>query len=94
MQLCTDLDNIDMFTGVLASLGPAAHKLQYMYATPTLDVRNQLLLTLIKLRLYITNFQLGRMFEVTQLEVYALSPMFLQPMDDLQMTGRLVREVT
>ena len=59
-----------MFTCVLASLGPAAHKLKYMYATPTLDVRNQSLLTLIKLRLYITNFQLGRMFEVTQLEVY------------------------
>ena len=60
MQFCTGLDNVDMFTGVLASLGSAAHKLQYLYATPTLDVRNQVLLILIKLRLYITNFQLGR----------------------------------
>ena len=70
MQFYTGLDSVDVFTGVLASLGPAAHKLKYLYAAPTLDVRNQLLLTLIKLRLYITNFQLGRMFEVTQLEVY------------------------
>jgi len=70
MQFYTGLDSVDVFTGVLASLEPAAHKLKYLYAAPTLDVRNQLLLTLIKLRLYITNFQLGRMFEVTQLEVY------------------------
>ena len=70
MPFYTGLDNADIFTGVLASLGPAAHKLKYRYATPTLDIRNQLLLTLVKLRLYITNFQLGRMFEVTQLEVY------------------------
>jgi len=70
MQFYTGLDNVDMFTGVLASLGPAAHKLKYLYATRTLEVRNQLLLTLIKLRLYITNFQLGRMFEVKQFEVY------------------------
>ncbi|KAK2140051.1 hypothetical protein LSH36_1501g00005 [Paralvinella palmiformis] len=77
MQFYTGLDNVDMFTGVLASLEPAAYKLQKLYATSTLDVRNQLLLTLIKHRLYITNFQLGRMFEVTQLEVYDIFVKFI-----------------
>ena len=72
MQLCTGLDNVDMFTGVLASLGSAAHKLQYLYATSTLDVRNHLLLTLIELWLYITNFQLGRMLHSSKCTIYLL----------------------
>ena len=78
MQVYIGLDNVDMFTGVIASLGPEVHNLQYLYATSTLDVRNHLLLTLIKLWLYITNFQLGRMFEVTQLEVYNIFVTWVQ----------------
>jgi len=70
MQFCTGLDIADLFTGVLTSLEPTIHKLKYLYPKLTLDVRNQLLFTLIKLKLYITYFQLGLMFELAQLEAY------------------------
>ena len=56
MQFYTGLESVHIFNGVLASLGPAAFKLRYMYAHPNLDVRNQLFLTLMKLRTYKTNF--------------------------------------
>ena len=44
MQFYTGLESVHIFNGVLASLGPASFKLRYMYATPNLDVRNQLFL--------------------------------------------------
>ena len=69
MQFYTGLQSVHIFNGVLASLGPAAFKLRYMYATPNVDVGNQLFLTLMKLRTNKTNFELARMFAITELDV-------------------------
>ena len=73
LQFYTGLDNYEAFVTVLASLGPAAYQLNYLYGKhPVLSVANQLLLTLIKLRLYKTNFELSRHFNISEAEVYII----------------------
>jgi hypothetical protein len=73
LQFYTGLDNCTVFSTVLASLGPAAYQLNYLYGrNPTLGVQNQLLLTLIKLRTYKTNFELSRMFRIPESDVYII----------------------
>ena len=69
----TGLHNYDIFRCVLRSLGPAAYQLQYLYGrNPTLDIQNLLFLTLIKCRLYKTNFELSTLFGVSVTDVYAI----------------------
>ena len=52
LQYYTGLDDYRHFQYVLQSLGPAAHHLEYRWSTPQkMSVENQLLLTLIKLRI-------------------------------------------
>ena len=71
MQYYTGLDSYVVFMAVLASLGPAAYKLQYLYGRkPQLDIADQLFLTLVKLRTYKPNFELSRLFCITETDVY------------------------
>ncbi|XP_067139420.1 uncharacterized protein [Centruroides vittatus] len=63
----TVLENYNSFNFVLQSLGPAAYSLKYYkFQVVTLAVPNQLFLTLIKLRLNTANFELSRMFSVSE----------------------------
>ncbi|XP_067120778.1 uncharacterized protein [Centruroides vittatus] len=63
----TGLENYNSFNFVLQSLGPAAYSLKYYkFQVVTLAVPNQLFLTLIKLRLNTANFELSRMFSVSE----------------------------
>jgi len=71
LQFYTGLDNHTTFLTVLSSLGPAAYHLNYLYdKNPSLSVPNQLFLTLVKLRTYKTNFELSRLFNISEAEVY------------------------
>ena len=70
IQFYTGLIDYLTFVDVLASLGPAAYKLNYLHAYPTISVPDQLFLTIIKCRTYKTNFELSRMFAVSETEVY------------------------
>ena len=73
MSYYTGLPDYFTFTEVLASLRPAANQLQYWNNTyPSVDVPSQFLLLLLKLRTYKPNFELSRMFTVTEKEVYGL----------------------
>ena len=73
VQFYTGLENCEAFLTVLCSLGSAAYKLNYLYGkNPYLAVPNQLLLTVIKLRLYKTNFELCRMLNISETEVYII----------------------
>ena len=70
LQYYTGLDDYRHFQYVLQSLGPAAHHLDYRWRTPqTLSVENQLLLTLIKLRLHTPNQELAFWFSVSEYTV-------------------------
>ncbi|XP_048255705.1 uncharacterized protein LOC124115319 [Haliotis rufescens] len=65
----TGLSNYTDFTFVLASLGPCAYHLNYLYSkvdSMTISVENQLLLTLMKLRRHKTNFELGLHFGISE----------------------------
>ena len=67
MHFYTGLENMSILSVVLASLGPAANNLKYLNGVwPSISVPDQLLLTLVKLRTYRTNFELSRMFQVTE----------------------------
>ena len=68
MQFYIGLQSVRISNSVLASLGPAAFRLRCM-PLPNLDVRNQLFLALMKLRTNKTNFELARMFAITELDV-------------------------
>jgi len=71
LQFYTGLDNHAMFVTVLSSLGPAAYQLNYLYdKKPTSTVPNQLFLTLVKLRTCKVNFELSRLFNISEAEVY------------------------
>lgn len=63
------LDNIHMFNLVLSSLGPASYELTYIngaVAEDMVNVRDQLFLTLIKLRLHKAKIELSMMFDVAE----------------------------
>jgi len=66
----TGLETFDKFLFVLNTLGPAANCLRYLYGAVSLNVTDQFFLVLIKLRQYIPNFQLSRMFGISTSEVY------------------------
>ena len=63
----TGLESYSKFMFVLCTLGPAAYCLNYIYhSVENLSVPNQLFMTLIKLRRYTTNFELSRMFNISE----------------------------
>ena len=69
----TGLQDYPTFFDVLASLGPSAHTLTYIHGVrPTISVPDQLFLTLIKCRRYTPNFELSRLFRISESEVYCV----------------------
>lgn len=66
----TGLETYVKFIFVLSTLGPAAYHLNYKYGSVTLSIVDQFLLTLIKLRRHLCNFELSRMFGVSEVQVY------------------------
>jgi hypothetical protein len=70
MMFYTGLGSYTDFLHVLYSLGEAAFHLNYVYnQVKNLSIENQLFLTLIKLRQHKTNFELSRLFCVSQTTV-------------------------
>ena len=66
----TGLETFRNVLFVLDTLGPAAYHLRYIYHKVTkLSVLDQFFLVLIKLRRHTTNFELSRMFEVSEATV-------------------------
>lgn len=66
----TGLENIFKFYFVLHTLGPAAYCLNYIYHNVvTIDIPDQFFIVLMKLRRHTTNFELSRMFGVSELVV-------------------------
>lgn len=67
MLFYTGLANYSDFLFVLATLGDGAHNLNYLYnRVDQLNIENQFFLTLIKLRRHKTNFELSRLFSVSE----------------------------
>ena len=67
MHFYTGLESYMNFMFVLHTLGPAAYCLNYMYHNvEKISVPNQFFMTLMKLRRYTTNFELSRMFSVSE----------------------------
>lgn len=66
----TGLRTYEVFIFVLATLGNAAYELNYLYyRSEQLSVENQLFLTLIKIRQHKTNFELSRLFNISETAV-------------------------
>lgn len=66
----TGLQTYEVFIFVLATLGNAAYELNYLYyRSEQLSVENQLFLTLIKIRQHKTNFELSRLFNISETAV-------------------------
>ena len=62
----TGLENYSRFEFVLRSLGPAAYHLEYTsHRVENLSIPNQFFMTTMKLRRHTTNFELSRMFGVS-----------------------------
>ncbi|XP_038047675.1 uncharacterized protein LOC119721789 [Patiria miniata] len=69
----TGLQDYLTFSDVLASLGPSAFKLTYLHGVrPSICVPDQFFLTVIKCRRYTPNFELSRMFKISESEVYCI----------------------
>jgi hypothetical protein len=67
MMFYTGLQSYYDFKFVLASLGEVVYNLNYMYyRSEQLSVENQFFLTLIKLRQHKTNFELSRLFNISE----------------------------
>ncbi|XP_013420404.1 uncharacterized protein LOC106180817 [Lingula anatina] len=63
----TGLQNHEHFVYVLSTLGPAAYHLNYRWRKPiNISVENQLLLTLVKLRLHSPNKEVGFLFGISE----------------------------
>jgi hypothetical protein len=61
------LENYDKVMFVLGTLGPAAYHLRYMYGAVTdISVEDQFFLVLVKLRQHKTNFELAKLFGVSE----------------------------
>jgi len=72
LQFYTGLDTYRIFLDVFTSLGPAVNHLTYLNDVhPSIEPVDQFFLTLVKLRLYKTNFELGIMFKVSEKEIYS-----------------------
>lgn len=66
----TGLQTYEIFIFVLATLGNAVYELNYLYyRSEQLSVENQLFLTLIKIRQHKTNFELSRLFNISETAV-------------------------
>jgi DDE superfamily endonuclease/Helix-turn-helix of DDE superfamily endonuclease len=73
MQFYTGLLNYQSFCEVFCSLGPASFHLNYLYdKNPALNIHDQFFLVLIKCRTYKPNFELSRMFNISETEVYII----------------------
>jgi len=73
MQFYTGLHNYQSFLEVFIFLGPASFHLNYVYGrNPSLNIHDQLFLVLVKCRTYRPNFDLSRMFNITEAEVYVI----------------------
>ena len=71
MHFYTGLENYVKVCFVLSTLGAAQHNLNYMYGSiSNISVKDQFFLVLMKLRRYLTNFELSRMFSITEADVY------------------------
>jgi len=67
LQYYTGLPDMQSFSYVLGTLGPAAYNLQYRWGVPQeISVTNQFLLTLMKLRLHCPNKELSILFRVSE----------------------------
>ena len=68
----TGLENYGKFCLVLHTLGPAASELQYMYGPvpERVSTEDRFLLVLIKLCKHYTNFELSRLFGLSEADVY------------------------
>ena len=67
----TGLESYFKVCFVLSTLGPAQDKLTYIYGNiPHISIKDQFFLVLIKLRRYLTNFELSRMFGISEANVY------------------------
>lgn len=63
----TGLESYEKFCMVLQSLGPAAHELNYYHGVnPSISIEDQFFVTLLKLRQHKTNFEMSRMFGITE----------------------------
>ena len=72
-EFYTGLDSYLTFYDVLASLGPGAYHLTYFNGrTPTIKVQDQLFLTLMKCCTYKTNYELIRIFKISEPDVYSI----------------------
>ncbi|XP_014675613.1 PREDICTED: uncharacterized protein LOC106815637 [Priapulus caudatus] len=70
MQFYTGLDSYKKIELVLNTLGPAAYSLYYFNDTlPSLSVPDHFFLTLVKLRRHTTDFELSRLFEISEKSV-------------------------
>ena len=71
LQYFTGLDSYRHFQYVMQSLGPAAYHLEYRWrrSPQKISVENQLLLTIIKLRLHTPNQELAFLFGVSEFTV-------------------------
>ena len=70
LHFYTGLENYQKFVFVLSTLGPAANELMYFHGVvPSLPVEDQFFVTLIKLHRKKTNFELSRMFAISQATV-------------------------
>ena len=70
LQYFTGLDSYRHFQYVMQSLGPAVYHLEYRWRSPQkISVENQLLLTIIKLRLHKPNQELSFLFGVSEFSV-------------------------
>ena len=73
MQFYTGLENYCTFLSVLASLGPSAFHLNYLYdRTPDINIHDRLFLTLVKCQTYKQNFELSRLFGISERDVYVI----------------------
>lgn len=72
MHCFSGLESYEKFMFVLSTLGPAAYKLTYMYGpvSDSISVSDRFFLILIKLRKHYSNFELSRLFDVSEAEVY------------------------
>ena len=69
----TGIQQYDTFMNVLHSLGPAAYQLNYWNGvSPTISVVDQFFMTLVKLRLHRPNFELSRMFGISEPDIYGI----------------------
>lgn len=70
MLFYTGMEDYEKFLLVLFVLGDCADSLSYFHGTsPSLSIEDQLFLTLIKLRQHKTNYELGRMFGISESSV-------------------------